>query len=151
MRVFALPGNIEQDEMILDLWIPCVPVAQPRPRASVRGRRAVVYDPPGKHKDLKQLIKLHVIPEWDHGVLECPLEVDLFFVFPRPKSRVWKTKPMPPYWHTSKPDKDNLEKLVFDALEGICWKNDSQICSGDTKKWVASGGFDSGLQITVRR
>jgi Holliday junction resolvase RusA-like endonuclease len=31
-------------------------------------------------------------------------------------------------WHTKKPDIDNLAKAVMDALNGIVWKDDSQIC-----------------------
>jgi hypothetical protein len=31
------------------------------------------------------------------------------------------------YPHTSRPDGDNLDKFLFDALTGVCWKDDSQI------------------------
>jgi Holliday junction resolvase RusA-like endonuclease len=31
-------------------------------------------------------------------------------------------------WQTGKPDADNLAKFVMDSLNGIFWKDDSQIC-----------------------
>lgn len=33
-----------------------------------------------------------------------------------------------------KPDRDNLDKNILDALEGVVFKNDAQICEGETKK-----------------
>lgn len=36
--------------------------------------------------------------------------------------------------YTGKPDKDNIEKLVMDALNGVAWVDDSQIDRGPTVK-----------------
>jgi Holliday junction resolvase RusA-like endonuclease len=36
--------------------------------------------------------------------------------------------------HISKPDKDNLEKAVFDACNGVIWKDDCQIVAGTFSK-----------------
>lgn len=72
-------------------------------------------------------------------VLECPLEVCITAIFPRPKGMMFKTKPMPREWKTSKPDIDNIQKSVYDALNGVLWRDDSLICSSHTYKMVASG------------
>ena len=64
-----------------------------------------------------------------------PLKVGIVFFMPRPKGHYgtgrnegklkdWAVD-MP---HVSKPDIDNLVKLTIDALTGIFWKDDSQIC-----------------------
>lgn len=36
--------------------------------------------------------------------------------------------------HTSRPDKDNLEKAALDGLNGITWVDDSQVIGGDFLK-----------------
>jgi len=51
------------------------------------------------------------------------------FRFPRPKAHYTKKglRDSAPYYHTSRPDCDNLAKFVFDALNGIFWHDDSLI------------------------
>lgn len=83
-------------------------------------------------------------------VLECPLWMSVRFIFARPKHKFWKTKPMPKFLHAAKPDRDNLEKSVCDALEGIIFKNDSQICIGPPEKWYAAGGDAERTEIIIR-
>tara|TARA_R110000868_G_scaffold101057_1_gene278212 strand:- start:11235 stop:11516 length:282 start_codon:yes stop_codon:yes gene_type:complete len=68
-----------------------------------------------------------------------PLKLSLVFVMPRTQNQIWKTKPMPRIWHDKKPDFDNLEKSVCDALKGLVWFDDSQICSVSTIKVIAAG------------
>lgn len=83
-------------------------------------------------------------------VLEEPIQLDWMAVFPRPKSMQWKTKPMPRVWMTSKPDKDNCEKLIMDALNGIIWRDDAQVCCGSSCKVIASGNESPYVVIRVR-
>ncbi len=60
--------------------------------------------------------------------LDGPLRVDVIFVVPAParldadRSRIWP--------HV-KPDEDNYRKLVLDALNGIFWHDDGQVCAGE--------------------
>lgn len=57
------------------------------------------------------------------------VKVRMLFVFPIRKS--WtkkKKKAMLNNFHTIKPDLDNLEKTVLDALNGLAFKDDSQVC-----------------------
>lgn len=63
--------------------------------------------------------------------LDGALRVDMVFLFPtKDASRHGQFK-------TSVPDKDNLEKLVLDAMEsaGIYSKGDAQTCAGDVQKY----------------
>ena len=61
------------------------------------------------------------------------LQIDCFFSRPKSHYRTGKNahllKDDAPEWHISKPDSDNLQKFIFDALNSIYWKDDSQICS----------------------
>jgi Holliday junction resolvase RusA-like endonuclease len=58
---------------------------------------------------------------------------------------------MPSIWHVKKPDRDNLDKAVLDALTGIFWHDDCQVCSGSIEKRIAGGGDESGVEIFVYR
>jgi Holliday junction resolvase RusA-like endonuclease len=48
--------------------------------------------------------------------------------------------------HTVKPDWDNLGKVVSDALNGIAWKDDAQVCWANVKKVY---GEQPLLQVTI--
>lgn len=60
-----------------------------------------------------------------------PVEVRLEFFMPRPKSHFranGSRKADAPRWVEKKPDLDNLEKAVLDALTNIgLWRDDSQV------------------------
>lgn len=65
--------------------------------------------------------------------LEGPLQLELRFSLPVPESRPlwWKAAARGGLiWPVKKPDVDNLEKLVLDALtrSGRWWRDDSQVC-----------------------
>jgi Holliday junction resolvase RusA-like endonuclease len=67
-----------------------------------------------------------------------PVVLEIRFLLPRPawaNRTVGRGKSKRPKWGTGelyapgKPDLDNLEKAVKDALTGIVWANDSQVCA----------------------
>ena len=61
-----------------------------------------------------------------------PVEVQLLFYLPRPKT-VRRALPEIP------PDVDKLTRAALDALEGIAYKNDAQIVSLIARKLYAGG------------
>lgn len=68
-----------------------------------------------------------------------PIKVNLTFYMPMPES--WsgvKKRRMEGAPHTTKPDRDNLEKGVCDALNKIVWKDDGQVCDGRTRKFYSN-------------
>jgi len=81
--------------------------------------------------------------------LTGPLRLECVFIFPRPKSKVWKTKPMPRVPHTGKPDRDNLLKSLQDALNGLAYRDDSQIFDGVTSKWIAAGDEPPHVEVFI--
>jgi Holliday junction resolvase RusA-like endonuclease len=76
-----------------------------------------------------------------------PLRVDIDAYFPYPKSMSKKNRELTRY-HINKPDKDNLEKLVLDALNGVIYKDDSCVCSGLTQKFYSE---TPRIEIRIRR
>jgi Holliday junction resolvase RusA-like endonuclease len=62
-----------------------------------------------------------------------PVYLDILYVFSF-TGYIYKTKSNPRRWHTSRPDLSNTTKAIEDCLEGVCYKNDSQICWSNTIK-----------------
>ena len=141
----------------LQFTVYCTPVAQPRVKATIRGNHAGVYTPKktstGKSngvEEYKAAIK-KAASQFVGEPLAGPLRVDLEFVFPRQQTKIWKSKPMPRYYHVQKPDRDNLDKAVLDALKGILWVDDDQVCDGRSQKWHAAGGEQPHVVVTVMK
>lgn len=135
------------------LKVDAVPVAQPRQRHRViqsGGRPIAANYTPGNHpvNAYKAAIKAAAV-KCKSEIFTGPLRVEMVFVFPRPKSRVWKTKPMPRERHIAKPDADNLFKSAADALNMIAWRDDSQIAETTIAKWYASGDESPHVEIKI--
>lgn len=120
--------------------VPAVPVAQPRARAAVIAGQARIYNP-SKHPvtAFKATVRHAFHDAYKGSPLTGPLRCDCLFVMPRPKSLIWKTRAMPRLPHAIKPDRDNLDKAVMDALKGIAWIDDSQVSQGWIEKCIAAG------------
>ena len=80
----------------------------------------------------------------------------MVFMFERPKShyRIGKfshlLKDSAPDDHTQYPDIDKLERAILDALTGVAYSDDAQVCAvGKSKRWVPRGHLP-GLEITLR-
>ncbi len=137
--------------MKLTLRIPGVPQARPRPKVTTIGGFARMYQPGGAAKKHFELVKQIAEQQWGgNAPLDCPVSVICEYVFPRQTSKIWKTKAMPRYKHITKPDRDNLDKLVLDALESanvVC--NDSRVWDGHSQKWHAAVDEQPHTVVTV--
>lgn len=76
-----------------------------------------------------------------------PIGVELVFVFARPKSMTRKHNYTE--WKQTKPDVDNCEKCVLDALNKVAWKDDGQIAFLSTYKLIAGDQDDVGTTVTI--
>ena len=96
-----------------------IPIPLARHRFSRRGN---AYD---SQKQLKMVvgISLRNIHE-GRPLYNGPLHLKIAFIFP------WHHNPKKPkpYWHTARPDLDNLVKLICDVGNTIIWEDDKQIC-----------------------
>jgi len=111
-----------------------------RPRATIRAGHAAVYTP-AKTASMEQMVRgfgaaaMAGAPLFD-GALHLSVVVSL----ERPVSwskRKRAENPLP----TGKPDLDNVVKLIGDSLNGIIWRDDSQIASLHiARRFVESGG-----------
>lgn len=124
----------------IHFFAPGIPKGQPRARAVRRGKHAGMYDP-GTADNWKSSVRAAVKEVWDGVVIEGPVSVDITAVFPRPKSHFFTGRRAnvmrkdAPTYHTAKPDKDNIDKAIYDALTNAgIWKDDSMVCVGGTSK-----------------
>ena len=98
------------------------PIAQPRPRVTRWG----TFDPA---KDKKNFTRLQIQDQISEK-LDCPIEIDMRFFMPIPKSTSKKKAKLMQeniIKHTKRPDCDNLFKFFTDSMNDLVYKDDSQI------------------------
>lgn len=144
--------------MTLQLFIPGEPIAQPRQRHRIvgKGREAYVqsYVPTTHPVQGWKAAIIASVKQMPHGyhVKDEPVGLEILFQFERPESHRKKRGGLAkgaPRFKTSKPDLDNLEKAVKDALTGVLWHDDAQVTYVWKRKvWVTSG---AGLLVSVFR
>lgn len=130
--------------------VPAVPVPQPRPRAVAVNGRARVFGAPKSHAvhAFKATCRLSFSEARWVNPLTGPVALALVFVFPRPKlPKKLGTGRLP---HAKRPDFDNCEKSVVDALTGLAWKDDSQLCDVRTTKWIAAADEPPHVEVCIR-
>lgn len=114
------------------------PIAAPRPRI---GRFHVYHDDradPWKSQIASAFMTLRQAP------LRGPVELNLQFLFQRPKKDAVR------FWKESKPDLDNLEKSVMDALTGArAWDDDAQVVLLQSLKRYALPDEFSGVYVEI--
>ena len=76
-----------------------------------------------------------------------PLKLDLTFYFKCPKSAS-KADKGAIRWHTKRPDLDNIEKSITDALCDLM-QDDAQICSKVSRKLIPKFGDPEGVWVCL--
>lgn len=131
------------------------PKGQPRARAIAFGGKARVHNP-ATADDWKALVAIEARKHVPERPLTGPVSVDLQFRFRRPRHHYGTgknhhtLKANAPLWHTSKPDRDNLEKAVLDVLTDIgMLADDSIVCDGHNSKFYADETDKPGVTIYI--
>lgn len=132
-----------------------IPKAQPRARAFARkmGGKFVarVYDA-GTAESWKSMVVTCGNAVRPQVPLEGPLRVDITFLMPRPARLRKKKSPPGRIWFASKPDRDNLDKAVLDAMTQTgWWIDDAQVVSGMVQKVYCAVDEAPGAIIAVRQ
>lgn len=123
-----------------NLFIAIKPMPAPRPRVTKNG----TYNAK-EYTKYKEAIRLAYVSKNKGYPIESAMFMRIDFFFEIPKS--WsKKKKEAAKWHTSRPDTDNLVKGVKDALNGVAYKDDSQVCYVVARKQYA---HTSGIKIEI--
>lgn len=116
--------------------VPGTPIAKKRPRFVRKGNYVGTYNAQETEEGRFVLSIMDQVRTKGYGeALPLPPGTSVFlsccFHMPLPKSApksVRKALEMEEtVWHTKKPDLDNLLKFVKDCLNGVAWKDDSQV------------------------
>jgi Holliday junction resolvase RusA-like endonuclease len=135
--------------MITEFTIPGEPVPQARPRASRQGNRVIMYDPP-KSREYKQFVALIAKQHAPKIPYEGELDVHLKIYRPIPKSTSKKNRELKNAGIKRpivKPDNSNYAKGIEDALNGIVYKDDSQIVDLRVSKFYSD---DPRVEVRIR-
>lgn len=127
------------------IFIPGKPQAQGRPRFSTRGKFPVAIDP---HKDKKNWFRLQAQQQIESPI-DSPVIMHITFIMTIPKSTSKKRRALMlanEIKHTKKPDLDNLQKFVLDALNGVAYRDDSLIWGIAARKVY---GESEGVEIQL--
>jgi len=130
------------------------PIPQPRQRhriAKINGKHTSVNYLPASDPvhAFKAIARAACRQAYDGAPLTGPLSVGFEFVFARTKATTYKTKPMLTRPHYGKPDCDNLMKAVLDALNGVLWADDAQVCEWSGLKRIGDGYEKPRVILTV--
>lgn len=139
---------------MIHLFAPGEPVAKARARhrqvTTKSGKSFVQSYTPKKTVNFENYIaKLAKQQMLLRSPTSAPVRLDVVFFFSIPSSwPAWKQAAAQERYiaHTVKPDKDNLEKAIKDALNGIVWVDDAQVCDGGTQKLYSN---EPGVLIDV--
>lgn len=115
----------------IEFFIPGLPRGKGRPRFG--GGR--VYTPK-RTRDYEMAI-VDCATKYTATKLDGPLHLDLLITFPIPTSWPAEKKRLAMQgclWHQSRPDLDNIIKIVGDALNGVLYDDDAQIVSVSAHK-----------------
>jgi crossover junction endodeoxyribonuclease RusA len=106
----------------------------PQPQGSARaflskdGRRPIITSDNARLKPWRQELAWVAVDAMQKGQQQkaprgVPISVRLAFYFEKPKSARKSA-----HWKITKPDLDKLLRAVLDALTGIAYEDDSQVC-----------------------
>lgn len=95
------------------------------------------------------------IPQYNGPLLTGPVIMRYEFRFPRPKNH-YRTgnnahlmREAAPNWHTIKPDLTKIIRSTEDALTGIVWQDDSQVCKRSESKRYCRGEERPGVTMFI--
>ena len=110
------------------------PIPQKRARTFNNHGKIVTWDSQSK---IKEGYKWQIRSQYNEEPLNEPLAIDILFRMPIPNSATKRIKQAMlngAHRHIKRPDLDNLCKLVLDVLNGLVYRDDSQIDQISMKK-----------------
>lgn len=132
---------MRDESKIIQITIPVEPL--PFARAGSFGKRR--FTPTKQGNFMTTVLQYGTAAMAGRKPLEGPLAMETCFLYVRPASWSQKRKDAT-YWKTSRPDVDNLDKIIKDALEGCCYLDDAQIAVSVQQKCYAE---KHGVSITI--
>ncbi len=129
---------------ILDCFVPGEPKPQQRPRLGKNG----VFSPKSGWYDL--LVMAFNACGVPNRPLSDNLRVDADFFLPRPKKLMGKEHDDGPLWAPVRPDRDNLDKALLDAMTAAkLLADDNCVVAGEPRKLYHAKNGRPGVRILI--
>jgi Holliday junction resolvase RusA-like endonuclease len=135
---------------MLKFTVPGAPMGKGRPRVTTRGGKVATMYTPEKTVNYEGLVAHSAkVAMAGMTLMEGPAVVHLEIVCPIPAS--WSKRKQLQAQNgeikpTIKPDIDNVEKAIFDGLNGVVWRDDVQVVEVIKRKCY--GGIP-GVSVTI--
>lgn len=110
--------------------VPGEPVAKQRPRVYRTSSGKSVAVTPTKTVNYENLVKWVLVNSGNTKMLEGEIEASIKAMFGIPKSMSKKDRQLVNEGKlrpTKKPDVDNVAKIILDSINGLAYKDDSQV------------------------
>ncbi len=143
---------------MIDIFVPGTPVPKGSAKAFVvKGRAIVMQDNRDSQKPWASSISYTAMQAMKfEKPVSGPVSISLTFYMPRPKGHYGSgknsdlVKDSAPQHHVTKPDLDKLVRCVKDALTGVVWNDDSQVCEiSKAEKLYETVSRGVGVKISV--
>lgn len=138
----------------ISFFVPGKPGTAGSKRGFIRGGKVILVDASGKKgQDWRGDVKRFAIDAGLDGFpIAGPVKLEITFWMPRPKNHYRANgdlKDSSPFYHTKRADATKMLRALEDALTGIIWNDDGQVCVQDVKKFYSSHSGKIGASITV--
>jgi Holliday junction resolvase RusA-like endonuclease len=120
----------------MEFYIPAEPVPASRPRVTRAG--FAYYAKP--YTRFKTLLKDWWTSHYTADPMLGPVAVGCAFVATRPKKTVLAAP---------RPDVDNYVKALLDSMNGIVWKDDTQVVSLAAAKQWSTDAREAGIYVVI--
>jgi Holliday junction resolvase RusA-like endonuclease len=131
---------------VREFFVPGRPSPKARARTTKTGH---TFTPKPTQLAEGKVLECYLAANPDAESLEGPVSVyvGIFFAIPASWSRKKREEAR---YHTGRPDADNILKLVTDALNGVAFADDSQVCDIRVTKRYVTGDWNEGMVVTVK-
>lgn len=145
------------DTKIIQFTVPGEPEGMQRPRAGFRkgrgGKKFIQMYSPAESVAYKQKIALFAQSRRPDQPWDGPIRLDWIAYMERPQYLMKPTSPRHAIWCRQKPDRDNIDKAIMDAITqvGGFWLDDKDVCFGAIAKLYRAMDSQPGLVIRLSR
>lgn len=107
------------------------------------------YDPP-ELKNARALLTAKIAKYRPAEPWDCPIQFCIRWIFRIPDSQARKKDAPRERWKTTKPDTDNLNKMIKDVMTDCgFWKDDALVCREIIEKKEYAPGEKHGVLISI--
>lgn len=135
---------------MIKITIPGSPIGKGRPKFSTFGGYPKAYTPQ-KTVNYENLVKMAFQASGSKGYdkgIQLRAEITAYFLIPKSTSNKKRFEMLHGViMHTKKPDADNVAKSILDALNGLAFYDDSQICELGVCKMYSD---EPRAEVTIR-